>query len=136
MMRSSLFLMGVLAAAVSASGCSGGGSASTPTTPGSTTPAALTVSIAGEMGNASFVPDPVQTGSGQPVMFKNNDPALTHHIVMDDSSADFGSLGPGQSSSAKVVGSGNFHCTIHPSMVGSINGATAPIPPPGSGDGY
>jgi plastocyanin len=88
------------------------------------------------MGNASYVPDPVQTGSGQPVMFKNNDPLLTHHIVMDDNSADFGSLGPGQSSSAKVVGSGNFHCTIHPSMVGSINGAVAPTPEPGSGGGY
>jgi hypothetical protein len=23
----------------------------------------------------------------------------------------------------------NFHCSLHPSMVGSINGATAPDPP-------
>jgi hypothetical protein len=55
---------------------------------------------------------------------------------MDDGSADFGSLSPGASSQAKAVTSGNFHCANHPSMVGSINGAVAPVPPPGSGNGY
>ena len=56
---------------------------------------------------------------------------------MDDNSVDFGSLSPGASSAAKGVGTGgNFHCTIHPSMVGTINGTVAPTPPPGSGDGY
>ena len=69
-------------------------------------------------------------------MFKNND-TITHRIVMDDNSVDFGSLSAGASSAAKGVGAGgNFHCTIHPSMVGSINGAVAPTPPPGSGGGY
>jgi hypothetical protein len=56
---------------------------------------------------------------------------------MDDRSIDFGNLAPGASSAARSVGGGgNFHCDNHPSMVGSINGATAPEPPPGSGDGY
>jgi hypothetical protein len=32
------------------------------------------------------------------------------------------------------VTSGGFHCTLHPSMVGSINTALPPEPPPG--DGY
>jgi hypothetical protein len=56
---------------------------------------------------------------------------------MDDGSNDFGQLAVGASSAPRGVGSGgNFHCTIHPSMVGSINGTVAPEPPPGSGDGY
>ena len=136
-MRSSVILMTVLAAAVSASRCGGGGSSSqAPTTPGATTPNIVTVSIVGTKGNASYVPDPVPTASGDQVMFKNND-TITHRIVMDDNSVDFGSLSPGASSTAKGVGTGgNFHCTIHPSMVGAINGTAAPTPPPGSGDGY
>jgi hypothetical protein len=95
----------------------------------------MTVSIVGIQGNGSYVPNPVST-SGNQVMFKNNDPVNTHHIVMDDNSADFGSLSPGASSPAKALTNGNFHCANHPSMVGSINGATAPVPPPGSGNGY
>ena len=136
-MRSSVILVLVLTAAVSASRCGGGdSSSSTPTSPGNTTPNVVTVSIVGTKGNASYVPDPVPTASGDQVMFKNND-TITHRIVMDDNSVDFGSLSPGASSAAKGVGaSGNFHCTIHPSMVGSINGTAAPTPPPGSGDGY
>jgi plastocyanin len=134
-MRSSFILVTVLAAAVSASRC-GGGSNDTPGTPGST-PNVVTVSIVGTQGNGSFVPDPVATSSGDQVMFKNNDPVLIHHIVMDDGSVDFGTLSPGASSAAKGVGAGgNFHCANHPSMVGTINGAVLPTPAPGSGDGY
>ena len=136
-MRSSIILLVVLTAAVSASRCGGGNSSSsTPTNPGNTTPTVVTVSIVGTKGNASYVPDPVPAASGDQVMFKNND-TITHRIVMDDNSVDFGSLSAGASSAAKGVGAGgNFHCTIHPSMVGSINGAVAPTPPPGSGGGY
>ena len=135
-MRSSMILVAVLAAAVSASRCGGGNSSSsTSTSPGST-PTVVTVSIVGTKGNLSYVPDPVPTASGDQVMFKNND-TITHRIVMDDNSVDFGSVSPGASSAAKGVGTGgNFHCTIHPSMVGTINGTVAPTPPPGSGDGY
>ena len=133
-MRSSLILITVLAAAVSASRCSGGGSSDTPTTPGST-PSTLTVAIVGTKGNGSYVPNPIAKTSGEQVIFQNND-TVFHRIVMDDFSVDFGNLAPGASSQAKAVTAGNFHCTTHPSMVGSINGATAPEPPPGSGDGY
>jgi plastocyanin len=136
-MRSSMILLAVMAAAVSASRCGGGNSSSsTPTNPGNTTPTVVSVSIVGTKGSASYVPDPVPTASGDQVMFKNND-TITHRIVMDDNSVDFGIVAPGASSAAKGVGAGgNFHCTIHPSMVGSINGAVAPTPAPGSGDGY
>jgi hypothetical protein len=138
-MRSSLILITVLAAAVSASRCGGGdgGSSQPPTGPGTTT-STVTVSIVGLKGNQSYVPNPVQKAASEQVVFKNNDTTTTvgHHIVMDDGSADFGLLAPGATSAAKAVTSGNFHCTNHPSMVGSIGGVAPPDPPPGSGDGY
>jgi plastocyanin len=135
-MRSFFVVITVLAAAVSATRCGGGSSsAQTPTSP-ATTASTVTVTIGSTNGNKSFVPNPVATSSGDQVVFKNSD-GTTHHIVMDDGSIDFGSMGPGASSAPKGVGAGgNFHCTIHPSMVGSINGAVAPTPAPGSGDGY
>ena len=135
-MRSSWIFVAVLAASVASSRC-GGSSNQTPTTPGPTTPSTVTVSIVGVNGNGSYVPNPIPAASGQQVMFKNNDTVNTHHIVMDNGSADFGILAPGASGQARAVGTGgNFHCANHPSMVGSINGATAPEPKPGSGDGY
>jgi plastocyanin len=137
MLRSSFILGAVLAAAVASSRCGGGDSSGqTVTNPGTNTPTAVTVSIVATNGNKSYVPNPIPTSSGEQVVFKNND-ATTHHIVMDDNSVDFGTLAPGASSAAKGVGAGGtFHCTLHPSMVGSINGAVAPDPLPGSGDGY
>ena len=134
MQHIALRTIAILAAAVATSHCGGGGSSASmnPASPSTTSP--VTVAIVATNGNKSYVPNPVQT-SGQAVVFKNND-AVTHHIVMDDGSADFGNLAPGVSGAARVAGGGNFHCTIHPSMVGSINGAVAPDPMPGSGDGY
>ena len=84
-MRSSLVLIAALAAAVSAARCSGGGnSPQSPTTPGSTTPSTLTVSIVGTMGNSSYVPNPVQKAAGDQLAFRNNDTINTHHILMKD----------------------------------------------------
>jgi len=138
-MRSPFSLAAILLAAVAASQCSSGNdqnaTPATPTAPANT-PTAVTVSIVGTNGNKSYVPNPVATASGEQIVFKNND-SVVHRIMMDDGSIDFGNISPGSSSSAKSVGAGgNFHCTIHPSMVGSINGAVAPEPTPGSGDGY
>ena len=114
--------------------CSGGGSGSTPTTPTSpTTPAGptVTVSIVSSTGNTAFRPNPVSARSGDVVRFANND-STVHHIVMDDGSADLGLVAPGSASSGMTVQSTNpatFHCVLHPSMVGSLNGQTAPEPP-------
>lgn len=140
-MRSSFILVAILAAAVAASRCGGGKSSpttSSPTTPSPTTPSTVTVSIVKLDGSRSYVPNPVQKADGEQLVFKNNDmvTAIGHRLVMDDGSADWGNLAPGVTSAAKAVTSGNFHCTNHPSMVGSIGGTVAPTPPPGSGDGY
>ena len=134
MQHRSLRTVVILVAAVATSSCSGGSSSSP--SPASPSPASsVTVSILAVNGNKSYTPNPVQTG-GQALVFKNND-STTHHVVMDDGSIDFGLLAPGASTASKTIASGgNFHCAIHPSMVGSINGAVAPTPAPGSGDGY
>jgi plastocyanin len=136
-MRSSWILVGVVAVCVASARCGGGDSSNPPlTSPGTNTPAPVTVSIVATNGNKSYVPNPIATAAGEQIVFKNNDTAV-HHIVMDNGSVDFGTLSPGATSQAKAVGTGgNFHCANHPSMVGSINGAVAPDPPPGSGDGY
>jgi plastocyanin len=123
-----------MAAAVAASSCGGGGSSSngSPSSPSSPTPS--TIDIVASAGNQAFSPNPIQVASGTSVVWKN-DTAVTHHIVMD-SGTEVGNIAPGASSSAMQGLSGNYHCTNHPSMVGSINGASAPTPPPGSGGGY
>ncbi len=123
-------------------GCGGGSgssSVSAPTSPSATTPApsapaSVTVNIVSSTGTNSYVPNPVSVGSGSTVVFKNSDSTL-HHIVMDDGSADVGDIAPGASSRALTLKNGPFHCTLHPTMVGSINGslpAPSPEPPPPS----
>jgi plastocyanin len=130
-------------ASIAASGCGGdggggnnnnSGGGGNPAGPGPT-PTIVTVAVVGTRGNGSYVPNPVPLTAGEQVVFTNND-TVSHRIMMKDGSADFGTIAPGTSSQARAVGSGDFYCTTHPSMVGSINGLTAPEPPPGSGDGY
>lgn len=106
-----------------------------PSAPSSgSTGSAVTVTIVATNGNQSFRPNPVQT-AGQLLMFTNTD-RVPHRIVMDDGSVDFGTLQAGASSDARTVSGGNYHCTLHPSMVGNVNGTVAPTPAPGSGGGY
>jgi plastocyanin len=122
----------VLGGAVGLWACGGSGSSSTPTMPGAATAQAVTVAIVSSIGNQAYRPNPVAANAGDTVMFKNNDAAM-HHIVLDDGSADLGEVAPGAMSRGVAVRNANatrFHCTIHPSMVGSINGSTAPEPAP------
>jgi len=135
--------------AVALWGCGGGGgsAAATPTSPTAaapvpavtptptpaptTTAATVTVAIVGSSGNRAFQPNPVRANAGDIVMFRNSDTVL-HHLVMDDGSADLGDVAPGAVSrgfTLRSASASNFHCTMHSSMVGSINGATAPEPP-------
>src|SRR5438034_5887406 len=90
--------------------------------------APVTISIVGTAGPGAYTPNPAPVTAGSAVVWKNNDSRL-HHIVLDDGSADLGNLQPGATSrTVTVAGSSpvTFHCTIHPSMVGSINGSTPP----------
>jgi plastocyanin len=74
--------------------------------------------------------------AGDTLVFKNAD-SVSHHIVMNDGSADLGDIAPGASKSLTVKGAGgNFHCTIHSTMIGSINGTEPPPEPPCTTPGY
>jgi plastocyanin len=128
--------------ATAAWGCGGGGGGSTPTAPSGNAPppasTTVTVAVVGSVGNTAYQPNPVRASAGDTVMFRNND-AATHRIVMDDGSADLGDVAPGATSRGFTVRSGSalrFHCSIHPSMVGIINGETAPEPPCIDSSGY
>ena len=107
-----------------------GGGSSSPTSPTAAGPpsasaATVTVAIVSSAGNGAFVPNPVRANTGDTVMFRNND-SVVHRLVMDDGSGDLGDIAPGATSRAFTVrnaSAANFHCTLHASMVGSINGA-------------
>lgn len=116
--------------AISLWGCGGGGG-STPTAPSQQGPTTVTVSVVGSIGNRAYSPNPVQAAVGDTVVFRNSHTAM-HHIVTDDGSSDLGALAPGTTSRGLTVRNGSalaFHCTIHPAMVGVINGAVPPDPP-------
>ena len=134
----SFFLWAAAAAALSSSACgSTSPSAPSPSTtpaPPSSSSSQLTVSIVGSSGSASFRPNPVTAAVGSMVVWTNND-STRHHIILDNGT-EVGNLSPGQASAAIAVtnsGAVGFHCTIHPSMVGTINGATATSPDPSAG---
>ncbi len=129
-------LMAILAIAIAAVAlwavsCGGGSSGGTPTSPspsGGGTSSGTTINIVGLTGSASFNPNPVQVPSGGSIVWKNAT-GETHTLVMNDGTA-IGTVTPNGTLTTQLNGSGgNFHCTIHPTMVGSINGASAPPPP-------
>jgi plastocyanin len=113
--------------------CGGGGG----TEPSGNNSNAMTISIsrnATVMGAQSFSPNPASAG-GQRVVFKNNDGEV-HNIRLNDGSASTGDIGPGATSSAVTMPSGgaNYHCTIHPDMIGAVNPASGGPPPDCTGE--
>jgi plastocyanin len=123
--------------ALAITGCGGGGG-STPTSPtpgggGGGTSNVVTINIKGVNGKLSFDPNPASVGAGQLVVFKNND-VVVHHVMLDDGGAQTGDIAPGATSSPISIGSNkSYHCSNHPSMVGSFNGNSTPEPPPCTG---
>ena len=106
--------------------CGGSGS-STPTAPtGGGSP--TTIAINGQNGTQAFSPNPAAFG-GQTVVFRNND-AVSHRVVLNDGSIDTGDIAPGATSRAVVMpASGtNYHCSIHPGMIGAVSGGSSPPP--------
>ncbi len=93
------------------------------------TPMSVIISIVSSFGSGAFNPNPTMANVGDQIVFTNSDMVL-HHIVMDDGT-DLGDVPPGQSSMpmALTTPTASFHCTLHPSMVGSIN-MDPPMPTP------
>ena len=106
--------------------------------PNAPTPMAVIINIVGAYGSAAFMPNPTIANMGDQIVFTNTDLVL-HHIVLDDGT-DLGDVAPGQSSMPMPLTTpmATFHCTIHPSMIGAINGGIVlpPYEPPPSDDYY
>lgn len=68
------------------------------------------------------------------VIFKNSD-SIPHRVVLNDGSVDTGTIQPGGSSAAVLMPAkgSNYHCSIHPDMVGSVNSSSGTAAPPDSG---
>jgi len=106
-------------------GCGGTGpAAAQPGSPAGPTPpvaSVVTIDIAEINGPYSFYPSPAMVSANQTIVWRNSD-TVTHHLVFDDDSIDTGTLAPGTLSQPKRSAPGNrtYHCTIHPTMIGSI----------------
>lgn len=103
-------------------------------------PMQVIINIVGSFGTNAFMPNPTMANMGDQLVFTNTD-LVMHHIVLDDGT-DLGVVQPGQSSAPMplTTPTASYHCTIHPTMVGSINGALPAAPPelysPPYDDGY
>jgi len=86
----------------------------------------VTINVVAIRGAQSFSPNPATLPAGQMVVWHNVD-NTTHRVVLNDRSVDTGDLAPGASSQPMAIaaGSGQYHCSIHPEMVGSINQDTS-----------
>lgn len=124
-MRHSLVLASL---ALVSLGCGSSGGGGTPTGP-SQNAAALFVSILGERGNQSFSPNPATASRGQMVAFRNND-TIIHRVRFNDGSLDTQDILPGQSSAPRAMPTdgANYHCPLHPGMIGSFNSPGAAPP--------
>jgi len=93
-------------------------------------PALGTVDIVGSGGNQSFNPNPGSMAADGTIMFQNSN-GLAHHIIANDGSFDTGVIAPGAGSAKMTIAAEgtNFHCTIHPSMIGAVKGTNGAAPP-------
>lgn len=129
-MKHTLTMAAAFGLGLAVGGCGGGGSSntSTPTSP-TGGGGAVSITITGHSGTSAFDPNPANVSSTQTVQFKNND-MVTHHIMMDDGTAQTADIAPGATSAAIAVGGNkSYHCVIHPGMVGGFNGSTGDPPP-------
>lgn len=81
------------------------------------TAAPNTVTIA----NMAFTPATITVTPGTTVTWNNND-NMTHTVTADDDSFDSGNIGAGSSFTKmfSVAGTYKYHCSIHPSMLGTV----------------
>ena len=137
-LRTAGLIAGSLTAALLLNAC--GGYSSSPTTPypgpqlsptpsPTPTPAptpsasAVVVEILGESGNMSFNPAVASLQVGQQVRWHNADTTV-HTATQDGGGFDTGFLAPGATSASitlNAAGSLRYHCSVHPSMLGTLN---------------
>jgi len=104
-------------------------------TTGTSTPSADVLIVMGAQtkGTGAFSPNPytISLADGGEVKWGNNDRGsggygsgggVTHRVVADDVSFDSGNIAPSGTFTHTFVGTGTitYHCSIHPSMHGTI----------------
>jgi plastocyanin len=119
-----MFAFGFSACGGNSYSTASGGSPTSPTATSSG--GVVTINVVAINGAQSFSPNPATLPAGQLIVWHNID-TTTHRVVLNDGSLDTGDLAPGASSQPMAIGSGGgqYHCSIHPVMVGSINQATS-----------
>jgi plastocyanin len=71
----------------------------------------------------SFSPNPASVQVGQRIVWHNAD-VFTHTATQDSGGFDTGSIAPGGTSAPITLnapGTVGYHCTVHPSMVGTLS---------------
>jgi plastocyanin len=123
---SALVLMAMCAAVCGAAACGGGSSTPAPTAPSA---GPFTITVMRQNGAQSFSPNPASAG-GQMVVFRNAD-TIVHRVLLNDSSIDTGDIAPGATSGAiRMPDNGtNYHCALHPAMIGAVNPSVGGPPP-------
>jgi plastocyanin len=120
--RTNLTLGGLLLVALTVAGCNG--NMSSPAGPsGIPTAADLTITITGLNGSLSFSPNPASVKVGQTVAWRNAD-SISHTATADAGGFNTGTIAPGTTTAAVAMpaaGSFSYHCSIHPSMTGTLN---------------
>ena len=114
-----------MAAAVACGGGSSGGYGTNPSpmptpTP-TTTPADVTITINGMSADKSFSPNPAAAKAGQKVAWHNSD-SIAHTAT--GAGFDTGIIAAGATSAPITfasAGSFDYHCSVHPSMVGTLS---------------
>ena len=120
-----VFAGAIVALSIVSSGCSGSYDSGSPVAPTPPTPTTsngvVTIDIVRDNGAQSFSPNPATLPAGQMVVWRNVD-GVTHRVVLNSGSLDTGDLRPGASSQPVSIntGGGAYHCSIHPTMVGTI----------------
>jgi plastocyanin len=136
-MQRFLMMIAFVATTFAVYGC-GSSTSSSPTSPSPTNPTptsptpgnptgtaappagAITINVVRENGAQSFSPNPATVPPGQMVVWHNVD-TVTHRVVLNDGNLDTGNIAPGAFSAPMLLRAvGAYHCSIHPSMVGTI----------------
>jgi plastocyanin len=74
-------------------------------------------------GGMLFTPNPASVRVGQTVAWHNGD-SITHTATQDGGGFDTGGIPGGATSAPVTMGSAgtlDYHCSIHPSMTGTLN---------------
>ena len=80
----------------------------------------VVINVVGINGALSFSPNPATVPADRMVVWHNVD-NQTHRVVLDDGKLDTGNISAGRFSAPMTLTAPSpSHCSIHPSMVGTI----------------